>query len=78
MQNLFIGLTLGQDPHTVGIHKAGKIARLAGINYKILPPAMDDDTKIRTILDENPKYVGLSYRLSTDKAIMELENFSIS
>lgn len=75
MQNLFIGLTLGQDPHTVGIHKAGKIARLAGINYKILPPAMDDDTKIRTILDENPKCVGLSYRLSTDKAIMELEKF---
>lgn len=75
MQNLLIGLTLGQDPHTVGIHKAGKIARLAGINYKILPPAMDDDTKIRIILDENPKYIGLSYRLSTDKAIIELEKF---
>ncbi len=73
MQNLFIGLTLGQDPHTVGIHKAGKIARLAGINYKILPPAMDDEIKIQIILSENPKYVGLSYRLSTDKAIIELE-----
>lgn len=75
MQNLFIGLTLGQDPHTVGIHKAGKIARLAGINYKILPPAMDDDSKIRTIINENPRYVGLSYRLSIDKAIVELEKF---
>ena len=36
---------------------------------------MDDDAKIRTILDENPKYIGLSYRLSTDKAIVELEKF---
>lgn len=75
MQNLFIGLTLGQDPHTVGIHKAGKIAKLAGINYKILPPAMDDNSKIRAIMSENPKYIGLSYRLSTDKAISELEKF---
>jgi len=75
VQELFIGLTLGQDPHTVGIHKASKIAKLAGIDYKILPPAMDDEMKIRTIMEENPKYIGLSYRLSTDKAIMELEKF---
>ncbi len=75
MQNIFLGLTLGQDPHTVGIHKAGKIARMAGINYKILPPAMSDEEKICTIMAENPKYMGLSYRLSTDKAINELEKF---
>lgn len=75
MQNLFIGLTLGQDPHTLGIHKAGKIARMCGINYKILPPSMSDEEKIRTIVEENPKYIGLSYRLSVDKAIIELEKF---
>ncbi|RXM74395.1 hypothetical protein [Clostridium tetani] len=75
MQNIFLGLTLGKDPHTVGIHKAGKIARMAGIGYKILPPAMSDEEKIRIIIKENPKYIGLSYRLSIDKAINELEKF---
>lgn len=75
MQNLFLGLTLGQDPHTVGIHKAGKIAKHAGMDYKILPPAMEDERKIQTILELNPRFIGLSYRLSTDKAIYELEKF---
>ncbi len=75
VQNLFIGLTLGNDPHTLGIHKACKIAKMVGINTKILPPAMSDDKKIRIIIEENPKYIGLSYRLSTDKAIYELEKF---
>ena len=75
MQNIFIGLTLGSDPHTLGIHKAGKIARMAGIDYRILPPAMSDDEKIRVLLEENPRYLGLSYRLSADKAVGELKKF---
>ena len=75
MQNLFIGLTLGNDPHTLGIYKAGKIAAMAGINYKILPPAMSDEDKIRTIIEENPRFIGLSYRLSIDQAVRELEKF---
>jgi hypothetical protein len=75
VQNLFIGLTLGNDPHTLGIYKAGKIAAMAGINYKILPPAMSDEDKIRTIIEENPRFIGLSYRLSIDQAVIELEKF---
>lgn len=77
MQNKFIGLTLGQDPHTVGIHKAGKIAKMAGIDYKILPPAMSDKEKICVLIEEDPEFIGLSYRLSAEKALLELEKFML-
>lgn len=56
MQNMFIALTLGNDPHTLGIHKACKIAKMVGINTKIIPPALSDEEKIRIIIKENPKY----------------------
>lgn len=75
MQDILLGLTLGNDPHTVGIHKAGKIARLAGIAYRIIPPATRDDEKIRIIKEENPRLIGLSYRLSPDVALIELRKF---
>lgn len=75
MQEILMGLTLGNDPHTVGIHKAGKIARLAGINFNIIPPAAGDDEKIRTLKQEDPKFIGLSYRLSADAALAELRKF---
>lgn len=75
MQNKLVGLTLGYDPHTAGIHKAGKIAKLAGIEYQIIPPATTDEDKINFLKDENPKFIGLSYRLSPDKAILELRKF---
>ncbi|SEO26544.1 hypothetical protein SAMN04488134_105183 [Amphibacillus marinus] len=75
MNNLFIGLTLGNDPHTVGIHKAAKLAKLAGIAYMILPPALSDDEKIKTLIDQNPRFIGLSYRLSVEPALSELKKF---
>lgn len=75
MQSLFLGITLGNDPHTVGIHKAGKIARSAGIDFMIVPPAASVDEKLRLIKTENPRFLGLSYRLSPDVAIIELKKF---
>jgi len=75
MQTIFMGITLGNDPHTVGIHKAGKIAKLAGIDYVILPPATQDADKIRQIKAENPRFIGLSYRLSPEVGLKELRKF---
>jgi hypothetical protein len=75
MQEIFVGLTLGNDPHTVGIHKAGKIARAAGIAYQIMPPATDDADKLRTLKEQDPRFIGLSYRLSPEIALMELRKF---
>ncbi len=75
MQNKLVGLTLGADPHTAGIYRAGKIATLAGINCLIIPPAASDDLKIEILKNENPKFVGISYRLSKEIAIIELRKF---
>lgn len=77
MQNMFIGMTLGGDPHTVGIYKAGRIANLAGVDYMILPPDMPDTKKLESIRKYRPKYIGLSYRLSPDNAIDELRKFLV-
>jgi hypothetical protein len=75
MQEIFVGLTLGNDPHTVGIHKAGKIARSAGIGYQIIPPATSDDVKLRILKEQDPQFIGLSYRLSPEIALVELRKF---
>lgn len=75
MQEFFVGLTLGNDPHTVGIHKAGKIARSAGIGYQTIPPATSDAGKLRILKEQDPRFIGLSYRLSPEIALMELRKF---
>lgn len=75
MQNLFLGMTLGGDPHTLGIYNAGEIAKKAGISFRLISPALSDEEKINIIRIENPRYLGLSYRLSTDVAISELKKF---
>lgn len=75
MQNLFLGMTLGNDPHTLGVFNAGKIAKKVGINFMIIPTDASDDEKFRIIKEQDPLYLGLSYRLSTDKAVEELKRF---
>lgn len=77
MQNLFLAMTLGGDPHTEGARKAGRIANMLGIDFKMLPPDMSDEEKIKTIKSEKPVFLGLSYRLSPEKAIHELRKFMI-
>lgn len=75
MNNLFLGMTLGADPHTVGIYRAGRIAKMLGIDSQTLSPAAADKEKIEAIAKLCPKYLGLSYRLSAEKAAHELEAF---
>lgn len=75
MQNLFLGITLGNDPHTMGIFNAGKIARMLEIKFEVVPVNATDIEKIKIISELNPAYIGLSYRLSTDKAFSELKKF---
>ena len=75
MNRFFLGLTLGNDPHTVGIYKAGRIAKLGGIEYEVLSPDDTDEQKLKRISELNPEFLGLSYRLSTEKAVEELKKF---
>lgn len=75
MKKMFLGMTLGADPHTVGIYRAGRIAKMLGINTKVISPSASDEEKVRTILELRPEYTGLSYRLSADKGVAELQRF---
>ncbi len=75
MQNFFLGMTLGHDPHTVGIFKAGRIAKLGGINFEVIDPDATDEEKLNLIAKYDPEFLGLSYRLSPDKAVEELQKF---
>ena len=71
--NVFVASTLANDPHTEGMHQAGKIARLAGIDCVLLKPSIDLDAFCKAIKEYQPKYIGMSYRLSPVVACDELE-----
>ena len=69
MQRYFIGATLGNDPHTEGLFKANRIARLGGIPGHILAPSDSLHSLLTAVKSQQPSHIGLSYRLSPDKAV---------
>ncbi len=74
---MFIGSTLGQDPHTLGLYKAGQIAKYLDIPYYILAPMLPIKEKVGAMVEEDPSYIGLSYRLSPKRAVNELREFLV-
>ncbi len=64
MKRMFLGFTIGNDPHTEGLFKAANIAKLAGLDTLVLPPGETLKGIAQAINRHNPHYVGLSYRLS--------------
>lgn len=72
MNRFFLGMSLGHDPHTVGIHNAGRIAKMLNIDYYVAPTDINIEQQLELILKYEPKYLGFSYRLSKEKAIPEL------
>lgn len=73
IQKKYIASTLGNDPHTEGIHNAMKIANLAGVEGFCVPPSESFDGLCKAIKENNPEYIGLSYRLSPKIGIDLLE-----
>ncbi len=71
--NIFVATTLAGDPHTEGIHQAAKIARLGGIDVKLLPPSDSLDSFCQIIKEVKPAFVGMSYRLTPEVGCAELE-----
>ena len=71
--NIFVASTLANDPHTEGMHQAAKIAKLAGIESVLLKPSVSLDGFCKAIKEYQPKYIGMSYRLSPEVACDELE-----
>lgn len=70
--SFFVATSLANDPHTEGMHNAGKIAAMDGIECKILPPSLDYGVFYEAIDKYSPKYIGLSYRQNEIVAIHEL------
>ncbi len=71
--NVFIASTLANDPHTEGLHNAARIAQMGGIKAIILEPSESIEHLCDTIHKHNPKYIGLSYRLTPKTAVEQLE-----
>lgn len=71
--NIFVASTLANDPHTEGMHQAGKIAKLAGIECVLLQPSVDLKPLCEAIKKYQPKYIGMSYRLTPEVGCGELE-----
>lgn len=75
MERIFLGMTLGGDPHTVGIYRAARIAKMLGVQTQVVPPDTALEKKIEIIKQVCPTFLGLSYRLSAEQAIGELTKF---
>lgn len=69
MNNILLLSTLGNDPHTEGLHKVKRIADKLGIHTVILPPADDVAALIQSIKSIKPQFLGISYRLSPEIGI---------
>ena len=62
----FVASTLGGDPHTEGICIAGRIAQSGGIRSTLLEPSEDPGLLLSTLREKQPRFVGLSYRLTPE------------
>lgn len=70
--HLFIASTLANDPHTEGLHNAGKVAGTGGIKSIILKPSASIVELCEIVREFKPKFIGLSYRLSPEIGFREL------
>ncbi len=70
----FLGSNIGGCPHTEGLFKAARIAKIAGIESTVLPAGTDDDTLFGKIAEIKPDFLGLSYRLSPDNGYQLLRS----
>lgn len=72
--NFFVASSLANDPHTEGMHNAAKIARLSGIDSLIIKPSESYDDFFNAIKKYQPKYIGISYRLTPKIGYEQLLN----
>lgn len=70
---MFIATTLANDPHTEGMRNAARIAEMVGIRTLLMKPSLDYDNFFSVLKEYQPHYIGLSYRLTPEIGLQELE-----
>jgi hypothetical protein len=63
--------TLGDDPHTQGLFRVARIAQKAGLSAHVLPPGSPLEAILRRVDQDDPQWLGFSYRLSPEVAVKE-------
>jgi hypothetical protein len=63
--------TLGDDPHTQGLFRVARIAQKAGIKAHVMPMSSPLDAILERIHQDDPAFLGFSYRLSPEVAVKE-------
>jgi hypothetical protein len=64
--------TVGADPHTLGLFRVARIARRAGWEALVLPPAGSEADLCAAVRRTDPELIGLSYRLSPEVGVREI------
>ncbi|MCB9644222.1 MAG: hypothetical protein H6728_14190 [Myxococcales bacterium] len=61
--------TLGDDPHTQGLFRIRRMIEKAGIQCNVLPPGASNEAIFDTIHQQDPSFLGFSYRLSPEVGV---------
>lgn len=69
----FLGVNIGNCPHTEGLYKAARVANKAGFETFVCKPNLSEKEILQEIYKFNPHYVGFTYRLSPQKGFNELK-----
>jgi hypothetical protein len=63
---------LASDPHTQGLFKFARVARDADFEVVALPPGSPPERILAALQQQDPAYVGFSYRLSQEIGVEEM------
>jgi len=72
MNNIFVGSTLCNDPHTAGLLGVSNITNKINIKSYVLEPSSDYKELYEFLYNKKPKFLGLSYRLTPEIGYIEL------
>jgi hypothetical protein len=72
-KNKFLGANIGDCPHTEGLYKAARIARMAGFDTFVCSANSTQEEILNEIQKRDSNFVGFSYRLTPTKGFEELK-----
>lgn len=70
---IFLGANIGDCPHTEGLYKASRVAKMAGFKTFVCHANSSNEQILGEINRVTPDYIGFSYRLSPQNGFNELK-----